>query len=210
MINGKLIKVCGMREPKNIREVETLGIDLMGFIFFKGSPRYVQHIPAFLPSCQRTGVFVDEDINVIKKNIKAFNLDFIQLHGNESPEFCHLLQDSGIKIIKAFSIAEVDDLKNTEAYENYCPYFLFDTKCKQYGGSGYQFNWHILDAYHGRTPFLLSGGIGPKSIVSIRSFHHPLLCGYDLNSCFESAPGVKDINKIREFLNELKNIESYE
>ncbi|MCD7899312.1 MAG: phosphoribosylanthranilate isomerase [Bacteroides sp.] len=204
MINGKLIKVCGMREEKNIREIEQLGIDMMGFIFYPKSPRYLLDIPAYLPEkVSRVGVFVNEEEVTVETLSERFSLDYIQLHGTESPEYCQQLQSKGKQIIKAFSVLEKEDLNLTQPYESSSDYFLFDTKCEQYGGSGKSFNWEILEAYNGKTPFLLSGGIGPGMANALKAFHHPMCAGFDLNSKFETAPGKKDVNQLKEFIHQL-------
>ncbi len=207
MINGKIIKVCGMCEAENIRDVESLeGIDMLGFIFYPKSPRYVYELPAYLPThARRIGVFVNEDKQVVSMYADRFELDYVQLHGNESPEYCRSLHTAGLKIIKAFSIARPKDLTRVYEYEKECDLFLFDTKCEQYGGSGNQFDWSILHAYDGDVPFLLSGGISPHSVNALKEFKHPRLAGYDLNSRFELKPGKKDTERIRTFLNELKS-----
>ena len=144
-----MIKVCGMREAENIREVESLGIGLMGFIFWPKSKRYVSKLPAYLPTkCKRVGVFVDEDIETIKKISDNYALDFIQLHGNETPEQISRLSPlaSHLSIIKAFNIATADDLEATKPYEGLVDYFLFDTKAQLPGGSGQQFDWRTVPA----------------------------------------------------------------
>ena len=201
------IKVCGMREAENIREVEALGIDMMGFIFWPKSKRYVSEKPAYLPTkCKRVGVFVDEDIEQVKRIAEDFALDFIQLHGSESPELISHLSPltSHLSIIKAFNIATAEDLETIKPYEGIVDYFLFDTKATLPGGSGQQFDWSILDAYHGVTPFLLSGGIGPDDAERVKAYYHPQCAGIDLNSRFEMAPGLKDANKLKEFLEKIQ------
>ena len=197
-----IVKVCGMRDAENIREVEALGIDLIGFIFWPKSSRYVSERPAYLPTnCKRVGVFVDENIEVVKKIAQDYALDYIQLHGNETPDYCALLK--GHKLIKAFNIATAEDFEQTKPYEGLVNYFLFDTKGKSVGGNGTKFDWSVLDDYHGTTPFILSGGIGPDDAARIRSFHHPQLAGIDLNSKFEDAPALKNIQKLKTFLEQL-------
>ena len=197
-----IVKVCGMRDAENIREVEALGIDLMGFIFWPKSSRYASERPAYLPTnCKRVGVFVDENIEVVKKIAQDYALDYIQLHGNETPDYCALLK--GHKLIKAFNIATAEDFEQTKPYEGLVNYFLFDTKGKSVGGNGTKFDWSVLDDYHGTTPFILSGGIGPDDAARIRSFHHPQLAGIDLNSKFEDAPALKNIQKLKTFLEQL-------
>ena len=200
------VKVCGMRDAENIREVEELGIDMMGFIFYPKSSRYVSARPAYLPQkCKRVGVFVDEDIENIKKIADDYALDFIQLHGHESPDFIRMLKFkvSGFRfqVIKAFNIAIKEDLDATTPYEGLVDYFLFDTKGPSVGGNGEKFDWSVLEAYNGDTPFLLSGGIGPDDAERILDYHHPKCIGIDLNSRFEIEPGIKDITKLKTFLN---------
>jgi phosphoribosylanthranilate isomerase len=200
------LKVCGMRDPENIRAVEALGIQWMGFIFWPGSKRYVSERPSYLPTkCKRVGVFVDADISEVVQKVEEYALDLIQLHGSESPDYISqfknlLAAHRPLSIIKAFNIATLADLEQTHAYENIVDYFLFDTKGKSVGGNGEQFDWQVLDHYHGPTPYLLSGGIGPDDVHRVRAFSHPLLAGIDLNSRFETSPGVKDIESLHRFL----------
>ncbi len=193
-----------MRDEENIREVEALGPDLMGFIFYPKSPRFVSKVPEHLPSCKRVGVFVDEPAESLMQRVNAFGLDYIQLHGHESLDYCSLLKDKGLHLIKVFHIASAEDRSSVAAYEGLCDFFLFDTKTPAMGGSGRQFDWSILNGYEEKTPFLLSGGIGPESLDSLRIFNHPMLAGYDLNSRFESAPGVKDSSLLGPFIEELR------
>ena len=202
-MNCELIKICGMREAENIREVEGLQIDLMGFIFWPKSSRYVSQRPAYLTTrCKRVGVFVNEDLEQVRRIADDYALDFVQLHGQESPEYVASL--GGIRLIKAFSIATVDDFAQTVAYEGLVDYFLFDTKAQLPGGSGRQFDWSVLSAYHGSTPFLLSGGICPDDAARIKAIRHPRCAGIDLNSRFELSPGLKDINKLKEFVKKIR------
>jgi phosphoribosylanthranilate isomerase len=208
MINGKLIKVCGMRDGENIRQVESLGIDMLGFIFYPKSPRFVEKVPNYLPQkAKRVGVFVDETQDTVEMYAKRFELDYIQLHGHESPGYCRSLYNKGIKLIKAFPIANENDLEKAglQDYAPLCSFFLFDYKCEQHGGSGKQFDWQVLHQYQGNTPFLLSGGINEQSDRDLLAFHHPMLAGYDLNSRFEASPGLKDAGTINSLLNKLKN-----
>lgn len=200
-----IIKVCGMTDGENIRQTEQLGVDFIGFIFYPRSPRFLFEMPTYLPvRSRRIGVFVNESKDNILMYADRFGLDYIQLHGNESPEFCHNLQAAGMKLIKAFSIATPRDLSSVSAYEGLCQYYLFDTKTPQYGGSDNQFDWTLLNRYTGNTPFLLSGGINQYSAAAIRNFHHPRLAGVDINSRFESSPGLKDIGRIQTFISELR------
>lgn len=200
-----IIKVCGMREPENIRAIEQAGADWMGFIFFPQSARHVSHRPEYLPEqCCRIGVFVNESSENILLKAQEFGLHHIQLHGRETPEQCRKLKATGLGVIKVFSIAQESDLQSAGCYEGVCDYFLFDTACSGYGGSGKTFNWNILQAYRGKTPFLLSGGLRPGSLSLLLQFKHEQWAGIDLNSGFETAPALKDAAAVHTFINQLK------
>ena len=283
-MNYQLIKVCGMRDAQNIREVAALGVNLIGLIFYPKSPRYVesissdagifpdyssltpdplpegegrnmldkqlkaeetkgetrnkQPVSAQLKSTQSkapapfnkvttplslgegqggeavipkfVGVFVDDMPQNIVTAVSNYHLSYVQLHGDESPVMIDNLRRTlvpdivpQIKIIKAISVSSAEDLKRCEQYEGHVDLFLFDTKCKGYGGSGQKYDWSVLEAYTGQTPFLLSGGIGPDDIDRLRDFHHPQCVGIDLNSKFETAPGMKDVEMLKKFINSL-------
>ena len=198
-----MIKVCGMRDAENIREVEALGIDMMGFIFWPKSKRYICEFPEYMPIyAKRVGVFVDEDIEKVRHIADDYTLDIIQLHGSESPEYARELREW--EVIKAFNIATKEDLTATIAYEGIVDYFLFDTKGQSVGGNGEKFDWSVLDAYDGETPFLLSGGISPDDAEQVKDYYHPKCIGIDLNSRFEIAPGLKDAEKLKKFLEKVK------
>ena len=202
-----IIKVCGMRDAENIRAVEALGIDLMGFIFWKPSSRYVGEKPAYLPeNCRRAGVFVDAPVEDILAAVEDFRLDVLQLHGHETPEAIAALKERvpGIDIVKSLAIAEAADLELAAAYESVCDAFLFDTKGRLPGGNGSQFDWSVLQRYEGRLPFLLSGGIGRGDERRIREFDVPGCIGIDLNSRFESAPGMKDVKSLKTFIETIR------
>jgi phosphoribosylanthranilate isomerase len=216
-----------MREPDNIRAVCSLPVDMLGFIFYPKSPRYVKSISThagIIPNMsdhkvmeavttpRRVGVFVDEMPQTVITHAYNYKLDYLQLHGNESPIYIDNLRRTiipdilpNIKIIKALSIASTSDLEKCAAYEGHVEMFLFDTQCKEYGGSGRQFNWDILQSYRGNIPFLLSGGIKPDDAQRIMDFHHPMMAGIDVNSGFEDEPGIKNIDKLREFITNIKN-----
>lgn len=203
-----IIKVCGMREPENIRAVEALGIDLMGFIFWKPSSRYVGAVPSYLPrNCQRAGVFVDAALQDILTAVKDFQLDVLQLHGHESPEAIMALKERfpSIRIVKSLAVMDAKDLALAATYEDVCDAFLFDTKGKLPGGNGMQFDWNVLRQYKGRLPFLLSGGIGPGDERRIREFDVPGCIGIDLNSRFETAPGRKDAEALKTFIETVRS-----
>ena len=192
-----------MRQAENIREAEALGIDWMGFIFWPKSSRYVAVRPTYLPTrCKRVGVFVDEQIEQVRHVAEDYALDIIQLHGNESPDYVRTL--AGHTLIKAFNIATADDLSQTRPYEGIADLFLFDTKGRTVGGNGEKFDWTVLNAYQGATPFLLSGGIGPDDAERIRAFRHPRCIGIDLNSRFEVSPAFKDVDLLREFVKNIR------
>ena len=202
-----IIKVCGMREQENIKEVEALGIDLMGFICFPASSRYVEGCPQYMPECQRVGVFVKASEEFILEKQKLLSLNYIQLHGGESPEFCVSLRKQlpeSVKIIKVFSISAKEDFDCVEKFNNVADLFLFDTKCKGYGGSGKKFDWTLFEHYKSDKKFILSGGISPDDIDEIRQFNHPQMLGIDLNSKFEIQPAIKDVDKLRQFVANLK------
>ena len=220
-----IVKVCGMRDGENIRQVAELGVDWIGMIFWPKSPRNVTMIPtnagiipdranvprsAFDFQCKRVGVFVDEMPQNIITRVVNFQLDLVQLHGHETPTIIRNLRRTldpdirpGVKFIKAISVSGRDDIAMYKDYEGCVDYFLFDTKCKTVGGSGEQFDWSVLEAYDGDVPFLLSGGIGPDDAERVRNFHHPKCIGIDLNSRFETEPGVKNISKLKQFLEQI-------
>ena len=207
-----ITKVCGMCQVENVQAVAETGIQWTGFIFYTPSPRCLLRDPAeaervrqlitadaFRP--KRVGVFVNASQEEIMEVAQQYRLDYLQLHGHESPDFCYALQKRGYALIKAFSIATAEDLAHTADYAGRVDYFLFDTKCAGYGGSGQRFDWSLLQDYQGETPFLLSGGIRPEMAADLQRFHHPRWAGIDLNSGFESAPGVKQAETLRSFQN---------
>jgi phosphoribosylanthranilate isomerase len=198
------IKVCGMKYPDNISELALLPIDYIGLIFYSKSPRYIDNggIPDTIQ--KKVGVFVNSSKDYILAKIGQYNLDILQLHGNESPELCKELNNIR-PVIKAFSISDISDFEQTKDYEGSCDYFLFDTKTSYYGGSGKKFDWNILDCYRGNTSFFLSGGISIEDAGTIRELKHPRLYSIDLNSRFETEPGLKDINLLQQFIKALKN-----
>ena len=198
-----IVKVCGMRDAENIRQLETLGIDWMGMIFWPKSKRYVSTPPVYLPQhVRKVGVFVDASLDAIRQHVEDYQLDIVQLHGQESPDMLKVLKP--LTLIKAFNIATPEDLQKTEPYEGLADYFLFDTKGKSVGGNGEKFDWSVLASYQGETPFLLSGGIGPEDAQDVKTFHHPKCIGIDLNSRFETEPGLKDITKLKQFLEAIR------
>lgn len=194
------IKVCGLKDPENIKAVAALQPDYMGFINYKLTPRFIENLPVdvlnSLPaSIQKTGVFVNDSLENISALIKEYGFDAIQLHGYENPEFCDALKKR-VTVLKAFGMEEDFDFKQLKAYVGYVDYFLFDTKTHIHGGSGQTFNWQILDKYTLDVPFFLSGGLSPDNIEQVLTIKHPKFYGVDLNSKFEISPGIKDIEKL--------------
>ena len=201
------IKICGIKFTQNREEAEQLPVDLLGYIFYAPSKRFVGEQPdarLFNSNKPKVAVFVDENAFEIMALAKNFGFEYIQLHGKENPKTCGMLKKQGLKIIKAFSIDNSFKFETTQAYEKVADYFLFDTKTKSYGGSGKKFNWEILEKYTGHTPFLLSGGIGPEDTAEIKTIIHPKLAGIDLNSGFEDEPGLKNIEKLKIFIEEIE------
>ena len=196
-----LIKVCGMRLDEQVKELDRI-TDFIGFIFFKNSKRYVNSTPK-VDHAKKVGVFVNASTDKVLQQIQEHALDVVQLHGNESPEECQVLKKEST-IIKAFGVNEDFDFAQTDAYSDHVDYFLFDTKTKLHGGSGKQFDWSLLKKYTGETPFILSGGITPQSLHAIRRIWHSKLAGVDLNSGFENAPSDKNINELKQFINQLQ------
>jgi phosphoribosylanthranilate isomerase len=202
------IKVCGLRESENINAVAALGPDYVGFICYNLSPRFIAELPVDialnLPSnIQKTGVFVNETSETIHSLIATHGFDVIQLHGDESPEFSNGFRDKVI-VFKAFGLDENFDFSQLNSYVNNVDYFLFDTKTKGYGGSGKTFDWAILNNYKLDVPFFLSGGISLDNLEEITKINHPQFYGVDLNSRFETAPGVKDIGKLKQAFDIIK------
>lgn len=203
------IKVCGMRETENIHRLVKLKPDYIGFIFYSKSPRFVFESTPNLPGdIKKTGVFVNSEIEFIKKTIIKHELKCVQLHGEEPPEFCKLVKSLNVEVIKAINILDKYDFKELIPYQMFCNYFLFDTKGKKPGGNGYGFNWKILKDYNLDKPFFLSGGISTNHIQKIKKLVKTNLPVYaiDINSKFESKPGHKKIEIIREFKSKINEL----
>ena len=195
------LKVCGMRSPENIMALSNLTPDYIGFVFWEHSRRFVSASTPNLPiSIKKTGVFVDATMDYILDVAKQHQLQAIQLHGSESPNFCQKLKKE-FEIIKAFAVDTAFDFSVLNQYDSVCDYFLFDSKGELPGGNGSHFNWSILREYPSAKPFFLSGGIGPEDkseITSIISLNLPLYA-IDINSKFEIEPGLKNIELIKKF-----------
>jgi phosphoribosylanthranilate isomerase len=200
------LKICGMKYPENILEVSQLLPDYIGFIFWKKSSRYFDsEIPKINKSIKKVGVFVDSTSEEIISKIKKYDLNVIQLHGNENPEFCRNLKMENIEIIKVFSVNDDFNFSILEPFENTCDYFLFDTKGKLPGGNGITFNWQILQHYKSTKPFFLSGGIGLDDIKNIKKLNLPIYA-IDVNSKFEVEAGLKNIELLKSFKNNLQTL----
>ena len=205
-----LIKICGMRDSANIQEVAALKPDLMGFIFYPKSKRYVgesfnpETVHSLMPEIQTAGVFVNVEIESMLCIAKKYRFDHVQLHGNESPGYCKETQEEGFKVIKAFGLYNDFDWNVLQPYQKVCNYFLFDTSTKDYGGSGQKFNWEMLSQYKLQHPFMLSGGISPDDVAHIKNLNNPYVAGIDINSKFEIEPGMKDIALLKVFLKNIR------
>lgn len=202
------LKVCGMKYLNNMEAVAKLRPDFLGFIFYDKSSRYFNGNLPYLPQAiKKVGVFVNEDLETLQRIIKEQKLDVVQLHGQESPEYCSQLENA--EIIKVFSIKDTFNFSVLLPYEEVCDYYLFDTKGKLPGGNGYTFNWNVLKDYPSTKPFFLSGGIGLKEVEKLKDFIDSPASKYcyslDVNSKFEINPGVKNINDLEKFKNELQH-----
>ena len=192
------LKICGMNH--NIAEVAALQPDYMGFIFYEKSSRnFTGASPILSSKVKRVGVFVDASLEDISEKIKTYHLDVVQLHGEETPALCEVLSD--IEVWKVFSIKGSFDFNQLIPYEKVVDKFLFDTKGKEKGGNGYTFDWSVLNGYHLKKPIILSGGIGLDEIESLQQILSTELPihAIDLNSKFELAPGMKNIEQLAKF-----------
>lgn len=205
-----IIKICGLREPGNLRAVAALEPDYMGLIFYEKSARFVGHAlpPAALrrlPSAVQTvGVFVNAEPADVLATARRYHLAYAQLHGAETPEYCRDLHRHGLRLIKAFGVGAGFDFTAVANYAPYCDFFLFDTAGPLPGGNGAAFDWEVLRGYHGATPFFLSGGLGLDNLEALQRFEHPQLYGADFNSRLETAPGVKNVAAVARVLEELR------
>lgn len=212
------LKICGMREAENISSISALKPDYLGLIFFQGSPRNVsEKIEIFTPQIKRTGVFVNASEEEILQKVDCYELSAIQLHGEETPEFCKSLKmqisekANHCELIKVFGVKEEFNFNILKPYEGIVDLFLFDTKGENKGGNGIVFNWQVLEGYPSATPFFLSGGIGPDEVEAIKKLYHNfqkrqkehLFYGIDVNSKFETTPGLKDPAALKKFREEL-------
>ncbi|MDI9257142.1 MULTISPECIES: phosphoribosylanthranilate isomerase [Flavobacterium] len=198
-----------MKYPENIKEIAALQPDYLGFIFYNKSPRLLEtEIPILEKSIVKVGVFVNATVKEIEEEARQHQLEIIQLHGGESPDFCRSIQELELKVIKSFNIDNTFNFKILENYKTCCHYFLFDTKGNQYGGNGTVFDWKLIEQYHLDKPYFLSGGIGLESIVDLQLFFKTESARHcialDLNSRFETQPGLKNAKSIKKFIQNIK------
>jgi len=202
------LKVCGMKYSDNIKEVAALNPDYIGFIFYPKTKRYVgeldEQLVKNLGHIQKVGVFVNATLEEIVEKVKHYGFDYVQLHGDESAEFCKQVKEKGIHIIKAFQIDEAFDFKLVDSYKPYCDFFLFDRKSEGYGGAGKSFNWGILKRYDNEIPFFLSGGVSLENVQEIKKLSGLNIHALDINSRFEIEPALKDVKKITEFIKQVE------
>jgi len=203
-----IVKVCGISDIEFIHRIDELKIDFIGFIFYQASKRYLgnnippEPIKSLPERLKKVGVFVNEKKENILHTVEKYQLDYMQLHGDEDPVFIQEISKN-IRVIKAFRLSNSFDFSKLFDFEGLCAYYLFDTKDKLYGGTGKKFNWNMLKNYTANTPFLLSGGITASDAENINDIDHPMFAGVDINSGFETEPGKKDIQQIKLFINQL-------
>jgi phosphoribosylanthranilate isomerase len=206
-------KVCGITNINQAITLETMGVDYIGFIFYAPSKRYVlnaltlEAIKNFKPrNAKKVGVFVNETLELVMSMVQSAGLDMVQLHGDEDESYCQALQAKlagEIKIVKVFRVG--DKMPCIDSFNDVADYYLFDTDSSLYGGTGAHFNWELLKGSTILKPFFLSGGIGPNDIGGIEVMKKTkagkTLIALDMNSQFEEAPGVKNLEKIKNFIN---------
>lgn len=197
-----------MKYIDNIKLVADLKPDYLGFIFYEKSKRNFEGIIPGLPkNIKKTGVFVNEYLEILVSLTQEYQLEAIQLHGDETPEYIIQIKKylPKVEIIKVFGVKDTFDFRKLEPYLDLVDYFLFDTKGKERGGNGVKFDWSVLKKYPFRKPFFLSGGIGPDDVSQIKDIQKSKLPIYalDINSQFESEPGIKKIKEVKKFKNSI-------
>ena len=202
------LKVCGLTQEHNIKDIVLLQPDYIGLIFYDKSKRYVKRDAALckyistVSDVKKVGVFVNSSYDEIVETIEQYQLDLIQLHGNESAMFCQRLNQL-VPVIKSFGVSTLFDFDVLSLYNNSCRYFLFDTYSTEYGGSGKQFDWRVLDSINIEKDFFLSGGIGPDDIETIKRLANSSLIGIDINSRVEVSPGIKNVEQVKKISDEI-------
>jgi phosphoribosylanthranilate isomerase len=211
------IKVCGMTSTEQVLQLDEMGVEFAGFIYYPKSPRYVHR---FMPSPEikkikgkginKVGVFVNATVEEVLGAVDDCGLYIVQLHGDETPKYCEKIANY-VTVVKAFRLREDDNvLWKVKDYMDIADMFLFDTEGAGYGGTGKKFNWNTLKGLNIGKPFFLSGGIGPDDIEKLHEFtQDPVakdLFSIDVNSRFETSPGIKDMDKLREFITAVKQI----
>jgi phosphoribosylanthranilate isomerase len=204
------VKICGMREPGNIREISGLKPDYMGFIFYPGSKRYAGRLSPsefryFRGGLQPVAVFVNASREEILSTCKAYSIRILQLHGDESPGFCQSMREEGFQVIRAFRVGRKLNMEKMEGFAGVCDFILLDTSGDGYGGTGKKFDWSQLQDYRLDLPFFLSGGIGPEDAGRIKEINIPQLYAVDLNSRFEIKPGLKNKEELENFVRRIRS-----
>lgn len=201
------VKVCGITTVDGLKQLQEMNVAYAGLIFYPPSKRYAaEKLKSETTAIKniainKVGVFVNESMDILKSYVAAYGLHAVQLHGDETPDYCGQLQNSNIIVIKVFRLKGNEDIDTLVApYQNVCAYYLFDTDTAGYGGSGKSFNWSVLQKAGINKPFFLSGGIGAEDRDKIKSFSHPYFYAIDINSRFETEPGIKDMDKIKSFI----------
>lgn len=208
------IKVCGMTKPEQVKQLDEMGVEFAGFIFYPKSPRYVfKSMPAteikkIRGKINKVGVFVNADADEILKTVDACGLYLVQLHGDENPRVCERIANY-VSVIKAFRISEDDNIEwKIREYYDAVDMYMFDTEGVGYGGTGKKFNWHLLKGQNIRKPFFLSGGISPDDAENLKTFQTDAvakdLFAIDINSKFEIMPGVKNMELVKKFVEQVK------
>lgn len=210
------IKVCGLRDAANLMQVAELAPDFVGFIFYDQSPRFVgdtldeEVVKALPKSIRKVGVFVNASPDYVLRTAKKYELQYVQLHGNETPDYCRTIQNRGINVIKAFRVDGSFNFSMLNNYKAVSDLFLFDAKGDQPGGNGVAFDWNVLKNYDNDKPFFISGGIGLDNLDQLEQLKGMKLYGVDVNSLVETSPGVKDVAKVKELIARLRPVEEEE
>lgn len=204
-----------MRDPVNMKGALELGPDFIGMIFYPRSPRYAGVLPAESlrqltkeNPVKKVGVFVNENVDKIMQAVAGYQLDLVQLHGSESPAECEAIKSAGIGVIKTWSVDENTRFEQLKEYNAVSDFFLFDTKTPAYGGSGRTFDWNLLKKYDNEKPYFLSGGLDENNLDQLSILLDTNLFALDINSRFETDPGLKDLEKIRRFKEKMKRIKT--